>query len=157
MRYAWNRGRSVDAQEFGETVERLSDENGGVCPAWAVVDEARPSVSPLHPLFEWDDLTAAEAFRREQARHHLRELRIVQETDEGETKVQAFVHIVRLDGDRPVEGYRLTSLVVQSVDECKQMLDEALAGLRAWRRRYEHLSELADVVNDVGQVIARRG
>ena len=157
MRYAWNRGRSVDAQEFGETVERLSVENGGVCPAWAVVEEARPCSSPLHPVFEWDDWNAAEAYRREQARHHLRELRIVQQTDDGEEQVQAFVHVIRMDGDRPVEGYRLTSLVVQSVDECRQMLDEALSGLRAWSRRYEHLSELADVVNDVGQVIARRG
>ena len=155
MRYEWNRSRGVSAQVVGETVERLSGVNGGVCPSWALVDEARPEGSALHPMFEWNDWTAAEAYRREQARHHIRELRLV--TADHEEPVQAFVHIIRMDGDRPVEGYRLTSLVVQSVDECKQMLDEALAGLRAWQRRYEHFIELADMVNDVGQVIARRG
>ena len=155
MRYEWNRSRGVSAQVVGETVERLSDVNGGVCPSWALVDEARPEGSALHPMFEWNDWTAAEAYRRDQARHHIRELRVV--TADDEEPVQAFVHIVRVGPDGPVEGYRSTRLVVESSDETAQMLDEALSGLRAWQRRYEHLSELADVVNDVGQVIARRG
>ena len=151
MRYEWNRARGVPAQVVGETVERLSDENGGVCPSWALVDEARPDESALHPMFEWDDWTAAEAYRREQARHHIRELRVV--TVEGEEPVQAFVHIIRVGEDGPVEGYRSTRLVVQSLDETKQMLGEALAGLRAWQRRYRHVGDLVD---EVGQVIARR-
>jgi hypothetical protein len=151
MRYAWNRGRGVQAQVVGEAVERIADSHGGVCPSWAMVDEARPDDSELHPLFEWNDYTAAEAFRRDQARHHIRELRVVLE--EGEEPVQAFVHIIRMGDDGPVEGYRATRMVVQSVDECRQMLDEALSSLRAWKRRYEHLSELSDVF----QVIARRG
>lgn len=141
MRYAWNRARSVHPQEFGEIVEVLSEGNGGVCPAWALVDEARPDESVLHRMFEWNDWTAAEAYRREQARHHLRELRVVKETDDGEEHVQALVHIIRLDGDRPVEGYRLTSMIVRCRDEYQQMMDEALSGLRAWQRRYRHISE----------------
>ena len=152
MRYEWNRSRAVHAQVVGETVERLSESHGGVCPSWALVDEARPEGSALHPMFEWDDWTAAEAFRRDQARHHIRELRIVMV--EGDEPVQAFVHIIRDGEDGPVEGYRSTRLVVQSVDETRQMLDEALAGLRAWQRRYSHLHELA---GEVGEVIARRG
>jgi hypothetical protein len=151
MNYVWNRSRKVDAQVVGETVERIAENNGGVCPSWAMVDEARPEDSELHPLFEWDDSTAAEAFRREQARHHIRELRVV--VEEGEEPVQAFVHIIRMSDDGPVEGYRSTRMVVRSFDESRQMLDEALSSLRAWQRRYQHLSELSDVF----QVIARRG
>ena len=151
MRYAWNRSRGVDAQVVGETVERLSDEHGGVCPSWALVDEARPDGSALHPMFEWNDWTAAEAYRRDQARHHIRELRVV--TAEDEEPVQAFVHIVRVGPDGPVEGYRLTRLVVRCADERRQMLDEALAGLRAWRRRYAHLSELAGAVEFVDSLV----
>jgi len=152
MRYEWNRSRGVSAQVVGETVERLSDVNGGVCPSWALVDEARPEGSALHPMFEWNDWTAAEAYRREQARHHIRELRVV--TADDEEPVQAFVHIVRVGPDGPVEGYRSTRLVVESSDETAQMLDEALSGLRAWQRRYSHLKDLVD---EVAQVIARRG
>jgi hypothetical protein len=151
MTYVWNRSRSIDADVVGFAVERIADEHGGVCPSWAMVDVARPEESELHPLFEWDDFAAAESFRREQARHHIRELRVV--VDSEEEPVQAFVHIVRASDDGPVEGYRATRFVVQSVDECKQMLDEAMSGLRAWQRRYRHLNELTEVF----QVIARIG
>ena len=153
MNYVWNRARSVAAQVVGETVERLSLANGGVCPAWAVVDEARPDDNALHPMFEWDDWVAAESYRREQARHHLRELRIVREVDGRDEEVRAFVHIIRLDGDTPVEGYRLTSLVVESEVEYEQVLSEALSGLRSWEERYRHLSELSAVFGVIREVI----
>jgi len=38
-----------------------------VCPAWALVDEARPAGSAIHPMFEWNDLVAAEAFQQTSA------------------------------------------------------------------------------------------
>ena len=151
MRYAWNRSRAVSAQVVGETVERLSEEHGGVCPSWAMVDEARPCSSLLHPMFEWDDFAAAEAYRREQARHHIRELRIV--TDDESEPVQAFVHVVRLHEDAPVEGYRLTSLVVREEGEYAQVMNEALSGLKAWERRYRHLSELDKVFSVIAEVV----
>jgi len=153
MTYSWNRNRSVDAQLFGDTVEAVSERNNGVCPPSALVDEARPDESPLHPMFEWDDWVAAEAFRRDQARHHIRELRIVTDTDGGTEHVQAFVHVIRVSGDRLHEGYRLTSLIVECADEYRQVMDEALSGLRAWERRYRHLSELGQVFDVIRQVV----
>jgi len=152
MRYAWNRSRSVDAQLVGERVASLAEVNGGVCPAWAMVDEARLSSSPLHPMFEWNDWTAAEAYRREQARHHIRELRIVPD-EAGEEPLQAFVHVIRVESDGVVEGYRLTSLVVESQGEYEQVLTEAKAGLVSWQRRYRHLSELREVFGVIARVI----
>jgi len=154
MRYAWNRQRSVDPDAFGRTVEALSDMHGGVCPPSAIVDEARPSESVLHPMFEWDDLAAAESYRREQARHHLRELRIVVLDENGEEEeAQAFVHIVKHDDGVRREGYRLTTLVLQDESETEQMLDEAKSGLRSWRRRYKHLSELGNIFSLIDEVV----
>ncbi len=46
-------------------------EGGRLRPS-AVVEAARPSDSPLHDLFEWDDRVAASAFRLEQARGIIR-------------------------------------------------------------------------------------
>jgi hypothetical protein len=137
----------------GETVMMLADQNGGACPPWALVNYARPDSSPVHSMFEWDDWAAAEAYRRAQARHHVRELRVVQQTDEGEQEVQAFVHVVRVSEDRLHEGYRLTSLIVECADEYAQVMSEALSGLRAWERRYKHLSELRDVFDVIGKVV----
>jgi hypothetical protein len=153
VRYVWNRARSVDAQDVGETIEAVARRYSGVCPTWALVDEARPVGHAMHRLFEWDDLVAAEAYRREQARHVVRELRVVVEDAAGDEHVQAYVHVVRLDDDSVVEGYRLTRLVVESADEYQQVLDEALSGLRAWERRYRHLSDLDEVFGVIRRVL----
>ena len=153
MRYVWNRARSVSAQDVGETIEAVAERYGGVCPTWALVDEARPADHQLHRMFEWDDLLAAEAYRRDQARHFVRDLRVVVEHDSGVEHVQAYVHVVRLEPAGPIEGYRLTSLVIESPDEYRQVLDEALDGLRAWQRRYRHLRDLSEVFDVLGRVL----
>lgn len=155
MRYAWNRARSVDAQVVGEMVADLAEAHGGVCPPQMLVEASRSPDAPLHRLFEWDDTVAASAHRRQQARMVVRELRVVEMTDKGEQHLQAFVHVIRIEDDRACEGYRLTRLVVQSVDEYGQMLDEALAGLKAWRKRYNHLEELGSILSVIDHVIAR--
>jgi len=153
VRYAWNRPRSVTAQDVGETIEAVAERYGGVCPTWALVDEARHQDHPMHRMFEWQDLVAAEAYRRDQARHFVRDLRVIVEDDSGVEHVQAYVHVVRLEPEGPVEGYRLTRLIVESSDEYQQVLDEALLGLRAWERRYRHLSELDSVFGVIRTVI----
>lgn len=153
MRYAWNRARSVDAQVVGEMVAGLAEAHGGVCPPQALVEVSRSPDAPLHGLFEWDDTVAASAHRRQQARMVVRELRVVEVTDEGEQHMQAFVHVIRMDEDQASEGYRLTRLVVQSRDEYAQVMDEALAGLRAWRKRYEHLTELGSILAVIDEVL----
>ena len=153
MRYAWNRSRSVDAQIVGERVSAIAEGSGGVCRPSALVEDARPSSSALHPLFEWDDWIAAEAHRRDQARRAIRELRVVEESEDGEETVQAFVHVIRVEDGEVSEGYRLTSLVVQSDEEYSQVLDEALGQLRAWKRRFAHLSELSSVFQALARVV----
>lgn len=157
MRYAWNRSRGVEAQIVGDTVTSIAEANGGVCSPSLLVEHARNPDSDLHCLFEWDDHLAAEAHRREQARTIVRELRVIERTDAGERRVQAFVHVLRVEDDTLREGYRLTKLVVRNRDEHQQMLDEAVAQLRGWRSRYARLEALADVFDVVDDVLAWRG
>lgn len=59
-----------------QRMQELEDANGGLDPR-AVVDDARRPESPLHPLFDWDDSEAAEKWRLHQARHHIRQVRLV--------------------------------------------------------------------------------
>lgn len=145
MIYKWgSRSYSVDAQLVGETVERLTQRNGGVCPPGALVDEARPDDSPLHPMFEWDDEHAAESWRRQQARLVINNIRVV--IEESESQPPAFHHVKVVDSEGQVrEGYADTFTVVSNNDMHRQVLAEAKAQLRGFRRRYESLSELAPV------------
>lgn len=61
---------------------------GAVAPK-AILDAARPTDAPLHPIFEWSDDKAAEQYRLIQAR---RLIRAVVETRDG-TPRRLYVHV----------------------------------------------------------------
>jgi hypothetical protein len=72
--YKWINGyrSSVSADVVGAELEALQAENDGRVNAQKVVDVSRPLDAPMHPLFEWKDEVAAEAYRRHQARKIVR-------------------------------------------------------------------------------------
>ena len=84
----------VDADTVGEIFEQIEERDGVLSPS-AVVDEARPEVSPIHACFEWDDEKAAEKYRETQASSMIRCLIVSTEHIENapEGPVRAFVHV----------------------------------------------------------------
>lgn len=64
-----------------EEIKKLEDRRGRLT-AEEVLEAARPSASPLHGFFEWDDSKAAEAHRLEQARDLIRRVKIELEFEE---------------------------------------------------------------------------
>lgn len=152
MEFAWKDGRhaSVDAQEVGDAVSRIEAKQG-VCAPGALVDEGRPDESPLHGLFEWDDWKAAENWRKTEARHAIAS--VVPIVGGRKIDVPAFVHVKVQVGDEVREGYKATLPVLQQPDLTAQVLEEAMTSLRAWRRRYQRLSEpLAPVFDAISAV-----
>lgn len=148
MIYEWGVSRRypIEAQFVGETVARLVQNSGGVCPPGLLVEKARPPRSRLHQLFEWDDDLAADSWRRHQARDIIGSLRI--HIEESDSRPPAFVH-VRVKNDKNPskvqEGYAETMKVVEQDDLRDQVLGEALRQLNALRRRFESLGELQPV------------
>jgi hypothetical protein len=62
--YIWKRNFfNADAQKVGEELEKIEVRN-----AETVLEAAKKKKSELHKCFEWDDPTAAEEYRKEQAR-----------------------------------------------------------------------------------------
>jgi hypothetical protein len=76
---------AITPEIAGKELERIYDKHGAL-RAQIVVDEARPDDAPLHPAFEWDDLVAAEYYRREQARSLIKTVQVVREDESDETK-----------------------------------------------------------------------
>lgn len=60
----------------GEVLAEMARANGGTLTPREIVDVARDEDSPLHWFFEWDDSTAAELYRHEQARTLVRSFNI---------------------------------------------------------------------------------
>ena len=135
----------VDAQTAGDELQRIYKERGGLNPA-DIVDESRDSKAPLHPCFEWDDATAAEKYRQSQAALIVRSIVTVEESANGPQEVRAFVHAQ--------ENYHPISVVVNSEEQMEELLRTALDELKAFRRKYSALSQLAAVMEAIKDVVA---
>lgn len=151
--YQWGkRSFGVPAQEVGDAVEKLSAAHGGVCPPSALVEEARPTRSPLHRLFTWDDTRAAEAWRRHEARKVVGAL-VLRVADREGPAAPAFVHVRTVTPDEVREGYRATVDVVDEGDADRAfVLAEALRMLHGLRRRYEAVETLRPVWHALDEV-----
>jgi hypothetical protein len=118
-----------------------------------VVEDARPPDAALHWAFEWDNPTAAEKYREEQARHLIRSVYVVHRAEDGtETPALGYLH-VQLAEIGP--AYVTTARAMSDADLRKQALEDAKAGLRSWQRRNAHLEELAPVLAAIERGLAR--
>lgn len=83
-----------------EALQAIYDENGRLTPA-LVVDAARAKNHPLHSRFDWDNRSAAESWRREQASQLIRSVKVVYHKADTEQRleVRAFHAISGPDGN----------------------------------------------------------
>lgn len=134
-------GFGVEAQVAGEELERLGTGNFGALRPAAVVDAARRPESPLHPAFEWDDSVAAEAHRRQQARHLIGAIVTVVPESQSSEPVRAFVNV------RQQEAQSYVPIRVAMSDEAlrAEVLAQATRELVAWRTRHREMNELANL------------
>lgn len=136
----------VDAQTAGEELERIYREKGTLNPA-GIVDESRDSAAPLHPCFEWDDVTAAEKYRQTQAQMIVRSIVTVQDTPNREpVETRAFVSVR--------QEYKPIEVVTSSEEQMQELLRTALAELMTFQRKYSILSELAGVMRAIEEVVS---
>lgn len=133
----------VDAQTAGNELQRIYEERGGLDPA-DIVEESRDVKAPLHPCFEWNDAIAAEKYRQSQAATIVRSIITVEESTKGPQEVRAFVHVQN--------SYHPISVVVNSAEQTEELLQSALNELRAFRRKYNTLSQLAPVLIAIEEI-----
>ena len=117
------------AQEIGTFLERH--------PKWPaletedVVEAARPDDSPLHPFLEWRDGVAANLYRKQQARHLVNHLVIL----EGGEERKAFHNV-----SPPAAGERRQYLHIDKVrmspEDAAEVIADAEAELEGWLERY---------------------
>ena len=145
--YQFKRGCFVrgDAQALGETCEML-ERRGELTPK-ALVDECRPDDHPLHEMFLWDDVAAAELYRESQARHAIASIEVV---PVGSSEpVRAFVSLSVGGTER---RYSSTEAALVDPTSREMVLRDALAELRAFEKKYNQLAELADVIAAIKEV-----
>lgn len=135
-------------QRIASELRRIAKSNGGLLLPQSVVESARPTSSPLHSRFQWDDSVAAENYRIWQARQLIR---VVVEHIKG---VAAPTEVfVSLSPDRNEgRGYRVTTEVLSDEQMRGVMLQDALDELEVFKLKYRRLRELAVVFSAIKKV-----
>jgi len=145
--YQWKSGAHIkgSAQAAGEVCRKLEEE-GNLTPK-ALVEASRPEDAPLHSMFEWDDAVAAERYREVQGGMIIRYLEVV--PSGSSEPVRAFVSVAAEGGGR---SYMDVTAALSSEPTRDEVLETALAELRAFERKYRSLSELSDVLAAIRKV-----
>lgn len=152
-RYQWKDDGptpKVDAQVFGETVEKIAGDLVSAKPE-DIVQAARNEKSPIHAMFEWRDDKAAELYRRVQARSFVGALQIVRvEFSEGPTVSNRAFFFVNT-GERT--GYVDHSRILGDHDLKKQVLDSARQELESFIRKFGSVMALGNHIKLLQEIL----
>lgn len=154
--YVWRQGSwvagNIDANDAAAVLNRIA-ERDGVIQAQAVVDEAKPKHSPIHPAFEWKDSVAANEYRKWQARYLTRAVRAVRdEPREPDQPLKAKVladtspafFFAGSGTSNSPSGYYPSVQVVSDLDLYHRALEEAMLKLKSAERAVQELTRLAE-------------
>lgn len=130
------------APRIGAELERLGDH---LTPD-EVVEAARNKKSALNKLIDWNNASAADSWRRQQARMILNHLNVVVIIDGKPREIRAFYSqpvIVQEQTDdlkeRSERRYIHIQVAKRSSDVARNIVDIAKEDLEAWRKRYQDL------------------
>lgn len=143
----------ANAQATGELCEKL-ESTVGLTPK-TLLDASRGENSLLHNEFEWRDDVAAEKYRECQASHIIRSLIVVSEKEETQP-IRAFCNI-KTDSDKT---YKSIETIISKPDLYEQLLQSAFNELKAFKTKYETLSnseELQNLFNEINNIIEKKG
>lgn len=147
-------GGKLAAAVVGAELDAIEQEFGGI-PAQSVVDRARVSGTALHEwdskhkYFEWDDSSAAEEYRREQARALIRTVRITVETGDERLSVRGFLAVD--DGARG-RIYRSIGFVAVDSKAHEEVIRRFESEMLRIQQSYEAYLRYAEFQNRFGSV-----
>lgn len=156
--YRYKNGRSfgVPAQVAGQRLDAIRLTNEGRLTPSDVVNDAADPDSPLHNVFDWDDASAARSHREHRARQLIAavvEVRVKFVGNRPQTTEQ--IAFVSIGEPRPGGACYVAAVeAMEDPDMRDKVLRDAILGLQAWRRRYGHLAELAELVAAIDQAEA---
>lgn len=132
----------ADAQKCYEEIQEIGDE---VKPE-QVLERAKDKKSELHKCFEWDNSIAAEKYRVFQARQVINHLIVVKREVDDEEKEPVQFRVMMKNDRSEMSGYKQTIVMVKDEDEYRKLLEQAYAELHAFKKKYQCLSELSEIL-----------
>ncbi|KKN96691.1 hypothetical protein LCGC14_0163350 [marine sediment metagenome] len=144
------------ANDIGQELETIRKDEGGILPE-EVLRRAHAKKSPMHSFFTWDNHSAANDHRLEQARLLIRNIEVtIYRKPMGKqepTVVRAFYT------ENPTSqggAYFPTVEILSDADRRANLLAIALQEAEQWRERWKHLDELRIVFDAIDRIKAKR-
>jgi hypothetical protein len=130
--------------DLRETLQGIYERVGELTPD-IVLHEAQDPASVLHSQFDWNDTTAAESWRREQAHRLIRTCRVVYKPadDQGQQRSVRAFHAIRNE-----RGYVYEPANVVAADPFKRklLLNDMQREWQAMKRRWADFEEFTEMV-----------
>ena len=130
-----------------ELLSALYEREGELTPT-LVVDEARPETSPLHQYFEWNDDVAAEQYRRVQASHLIRSVKITFDGETGQPRpIRGFL-AVRDTEDETRSTYMPSVEAFSDPVTRRILLAQMRRDWKAFKQKYDTFQEFRELIRE---------
>lgn len=139
--------KGLTADAAAAELERIRLGHDGRLLPRDIVEVSRNKRAPLHACFEWDDATAGNAYREQQARHLVRVVRVVVE---GDGDLPYAVHI-SANKSAPAYYQRATE-AVGNADEWTAAVSELAQKLASAKTALDDLARIAGEKGDDASV-----
>ena len=134
MVYKWKDGARVKtaAEIAASVMNGLAKKNQ--LNAETLVNVSRPDDAPLHQEFEWDDPTAAEEWRKQQARCLIHSLVVIDEESENKEPIRMFFKIAESSSN-----YESIDMILRTEDSTEALRNLALRELTSFKAKYNSI------------------
>lgn len=159
-KYSYRSGYSykVPAQTVGKALESIEEKEGKVTSA-SFLEYSRPETSETHSMFEWDDSIAAEKYRLRQSAAIIGQIEVhIEYIDNQEeinpVEINAIPAFVNVAGKSPKASATFVNVVtaVDNKNMWKQVVQNAVAELSAFKRKYSRFKEFEKIIKDIEEL-----
>ena len=154
MVYSWkNYSYKVSADVVGKEFEAIENKYGKLTSE-LVLQNAESKDSPIHELFDWDDSSAAYKYRLHQASVLICNLSVEVEGNAVKHPIQTRAY-VDVSEDNIVGTFINVTSAFKNKDTKEIVLQRAYKELQAFKIKYQSLSELSLVINDMDTLLQK--
>lgn len=151
MVYSWKLYKyKIPAQVVGKEFEKIEEKYGKLTNE-LVLQDAESEDSPIHEMFEWDDSVAGHKYRLSQATNIIVSLAVEVEKDSEPRTVRAYYNV----SENEKKGKFVNmQFAFENPDTKEIVLKRALNELQMFKKKYENLSELSMIFDQIDLVLA---
>jgi hypothetical protein len=155
IKYSWKHGAriSLKADVVGPCLKQLAERYGKSVAAKKLLEEARDREHVTHRHFDWNDKTAGEKYRLDQARELLGSIMFEVVTPKGAGESTRLFAAIREKEEPNKSRYVLFEHAMSDKNLREQVLQRALAELSSFKVKYQRLTELADVFKAIDKLL----